>query len=367
MGYRTLRDCINDLERHRQLLRIDVEVDARLEAAEIHRRVCAAGGPALLFTRVRGCRFPMVSNLFGTIDRARFMFRDSLERVRRLVELKLDPTAALRHPLRYAGASRGALTMVPRFVRRAAVTANETTISQLPQQVSWPEDGGAFITLPQVYTEDVRAPGWRRSNLGMYRVQLSGGRYEPDREVGLHYQIHRSIGVHHAAAIEAGKPFRVNIFVGGPPAMMLAAVLPLPEGMSELAFAGALGGRRVRMFRPSLPLPSGEGGERSSPGEGLLHPPETTARHSAGCDACRHTGYRGRLVLADMLPPLTGELAQAILGRRDSAELSRVAAAAGMTTVSQRAAAAVAAGRTDLAEVRRVLGFAEDESGRGEW
>ncbi|HEX2476037.1 MAG TPA: UbiD family decarboxylase [Lacipirellulaceae bacterium] len=270
MGYRTLRDCINDLERHRQLLRIDVEVDARLEAAEIHRRVCAAGGPALLFTRVRGCRFPMVSNLFGTIDRARFMFRDSLERVRRLVELKLDPTAALRHPLRYAGASRGALTMVPRFVRRAAVTANETTISQLPQQVSWPEDGGAFITLPQVYTEDVRAPGWRRSNLGMYRVQLSGGRYEPDREVGLHYQIHRSIGVHHAAAIEAGKPFRVNIFVGGPPAMMLAAVLPLPEGMSELAFAGALGGRRVRMFRPSLPLPSGEGGERSSPGEGAL-------------------------------------------------------------------------------------------------
>jgi 4-hydroxy-3-polyprenylbenzoate decarboxylase len=270
MGYRTLRDCVDDLERHGQLLRIDVEVDARLEVAEIHRRVCAAGGPALLFTRVRGCRFPMVSNLFGTIERARFMFRDSLERVRRLVELKLDPTAALRSPLRYVGATRGALTMVPRFVRRAAVTANETTISQLPQQVSWPEDGGAFITLPQVYTEDVRAPSWRRSNLGMYRVQLSGGRYEPDREVGLHYQIHRSIGVHHAAAIQAGQPFRVNIFVGGPPAMMLAAVLPLPEGMSELAFAGALGGRRVRMLRRSLPLARGEGGERRSPGEGTL-------------------------------------------------------------------------------------------------
>jgi 4-hydroxy-3-polyprenylbenzoate decarboxylase len=265
MGYRTLRDCIDDLERHAQLLRIDVEVDARLEAAEIHRRVCAAGGPALFFTRVRGCRFPMVSNLFGTIERARFMFRDSLERVRRLVELKLDPTAALRSPLRYASATRGALTMVPRFVRRAAVTANETAISQLPQQVSWPEDGGAFVTLPQVYTEDVRAPGWRRSNLGMYRVQLSGGRYETDREVGLHYQIHRSIGVHHAAAIEAGHPFRVNVFVGGPPAMMLAAVLPLPEGMSELALAGALGGRRIRMLRPSLPLPSGEGR-----GEGAL-------------------------------------------------------------------------------------------------
>ena len=94
------------------------------------------------------------------------------------------------------------------------------------------------------------SPGWRRSNLGMYRVQLSGGQYEPDREVGLHYQIHRSIGVHHAAAIRAGKPFRVNIFVGGPPAMMLAAVMPLPEGMSELTFAGALGGRRVRHAPP---------------------------------------------------------------------------------------------------------------------
>jgi 4-hydroxy-3-polyprenylbenzoate decarboxylase len=265
MGYRTLRECVDDLERNRQLVRIDAEIDARLEAAEIHRRVCAAGGPALLFTRVRGCGFPMVSNLFGTMERARFLFRDTLDRVRRLIELKLDPTAALRRPWRYAGTVGSALAMMPRFVGRAEVTANSTSISNLPQQMSWPQDGGAFITLPQVYTEDVRDPGWRRSNLGMYRVQLSGGQYEPDREVGLHYQIHRSIGVHHAVAIQAGKPFRVNIFVGGPPAMMLAAVLPLPEGITELVFAGALGGRRVRLQRPNLPLPLGEGR-----GEGAL-------------------------------------------------------------------------------------------------
>jgi 4-hydroxy-3-polyprenylbenzoate decarboxylase len=208
-----------------------------------------------LFTRVKGCRFPLVSNLFGTMERARFLFRDTLDHVRRLVELKLDPMAALREPLRYAAAGRSALAMVPKLVLRAAVTANETTISLLPQQVSWPADGGAFITLPQVYTEDVRAPGWRRSNLGMYRVQLSGGEYKPDREVGLHYQIHRSIGVHHAAAVAAGKPLRVNVFVGGPPAMMLAAVLPLPEGMTELSFAGALGGRRVRLLRRAGGLP----------------------------------------------------------------------------------------------------------------
>src|SRR5438045_2119619 len=103
MGYRTLRECVDDLELHGHLIRIESEVDERLEAAEIHRRVCAAGGPALLFTRAKGCRFPMVSNLFGTMDRARFMFRDGLERVRRLIELKIDPTAAFRQPLRYAG------------------------------------------------------------------------------------------------------------------------------------------------------------------------------------------------------------------------------------------------------------------------
>jgi 4-hydroxy-3-polyprenylbenzoate decarboxylase len=255
MGYRTLRACVDDLERHRRLVRVTAEVDARLEMAEIQRRVCAAGGPALLFSRVRGCRFLMLGNLFGTIERARFLFRDSLESVEQLVRLKLDPTAAMRHPWRFAGAARSAACMLPMPVSRGEITANRTTISQLPQQVSWPNDGGAFITLPQVYTEDVREPGLRRSNLGMYRVQLSGNRYAQDRQIGLHYQIHRSIGVHHAAALAAGKPFRVNVFVGGPPAMMLAAVMPLPEGMSELGFAGALGRRRVRMLRQSDSLP----------------------------------------------------------------------------------------------------------------
>jgi len=207
MGYRTLLECVVDLERHGHLVRIDAEIDPRLDASEIQRRVFAAGGPALWFTRVKDCRFSMVSNLFGTRERAQFMFRDGLERVRRLVELKIDLAAAFRNPLRYLGAPRGALAMLPAFVRRAAVTANETRISQLPQQISWPDDGGAFITLPQVYTEDVRQPGWLHSNLGMYRVQLSGGQYEPDCEIGMHYQLHRSIGVHHAAAIRAGSRF----------------------------------------------------------------------------------------------------------------------------------------------------------------
>ena len=255
MGYRNLRACVEDLQRTGRLIRIDVPVDPYLEAAAIHRRVCQAGGPAILYTHVTGCRFPLVSNLFGTLDRARFLFRDALESVRRLVELKIDPTAFMRRPMRYLGAPCTAFCMRPKFVRRGAVLANETTIGQLPQVTNWPGDGGPFVTLPVVYTEDAEQPGWRRSNLGMYRVQLAGGKYRKDAEIGLHYQIHRGIGVHHSAAIRRGAPFRANIFVGGPPAMMLSAVMPLPEGLPEIAFAGALGRRRVPLVTRTDQIP----------------------------------------------------------------------------------------------------------------
>ncbi len=258
MGYRNLRAGVEDLERHGQLRRVDVEIDPYLEMAEIHRRVYRAGGPALLFTRVKGCAFPMASNLFGTIERTRFLFRDTLDAVRRIVELKINPGACARGPWRYLGVPRTLLHALPKFVRSGPILARTTTPRQLPQLVCWPRDGGAFVTLPQVYTEDADRPGWRHSNLGMYRVQLSGNRYEPDRECGLHYQIHRGIGVHHAAALRKGVPFHANVIVGGPPALALSAVMPLPEGLPELAFAGMLGGRRVRLVRgpTGLPMPA---------------------------------------------------------------------------------------------------------------
>ena len=248
MVYQSLKACVADLETSGQLVRIEQEVDPCLEAAEIHRRVYRAGGPAIFYARVKGSPFPMVSNLFGTIERARYIFRDTLQRVQRLIELKIDPAHFLRHPLSYASTPRAAWHTLLKSVRSGPVLQGATTIGQLPQLVSWPEDGGAFVTLPQVYTEDVRNPGIRHSNLGMYRIQLSGGSYVQDQEIGMHYQLHRGIGVHHRAAIEAGSPLRVNIFVGGPPAMNLAAVMPLPEGLSELRFAGALNGRRTRMI-----------------------------------------------------------------------------------------------------------------------
>lgn len=255
MGYRSTRECVNDLERHGKLLRVDAELDARLEIPEVHRRVNARGGPALLFTNVKDCRFAAASNLFGTLEQSEFLFRDTLETVRRLVELKIDPTSLLRSPGRYWKAPWHALSMRPRRVRSGPVTRHATRISELPQIVSWPDDGGPFVTLPQVYTESQVRPGLKHSNLGMYRIQLGGNEYAQDQEIGLHYQIHRGIGVHHQEAIRAGAPFRVNIFVGGAPAMSLAAVMPLPEGMSELGFAGALAGHRIPMVTALGTLP----------------------------------------------------------------------------------------------------------------
>jgi 4-hydroxy-3-polyprenylbenzoate decarboxylase len=263
MGYRNLTECVDDLERTGQLIRIDHELDPNLEIAEIQRRVYLANGPALYFSRVKGCRFPMVSNLFGTMERTRFLFRDTLEKVRKLVELKLDPSQLGKRPFRYWNVPFIALTMLPKYVRSGPILEATCQLSDLPQLKCWPNDGGAFVTLPAVYTEDTEHPGWKKSNLGMYRVQISGNDYLPDREVGLHYQIHRGIGVHHSIAVKRGQKLRVQIWIGGPPSLPLSAVMPLPEGLSELMFAGALGGRRLRLVQPKdsqgnrhLPMPA---------------------------------------------------------------------------------------------------------------
>lgn len=257
MGYATLRECVEDLERHGHLVRIDAEIDPHLELAEIQRRAYAAGAPALYFARVKGTAFPVLGNLFGTLPRARFIFRDALASVQRLIELKADPSRPLRQPLRYLGVPWTAWTMLPkRAWGSAAVLAHQTQIRALPQIVCWPADGGAFVTLPEVYTEHPDAPGHMRSNLGMYRIQLSGGRYEPDREIGLHYQLHRGIGVHHTAALRRSERLPVHVYIGGPPSLALAAVMPLPEGLPELLFAGALSRRGMRLAHaPEHPLP----------------------------------------------------------------------------------------------------------------
>jgi 4-hydroxy-3-polyprenylbenzoate decarboxylase len=248
MGYSSLAECVEDLEKHGHLIRIKEEVDPYLEMAAIHLRVYEQKGPALFFEKVKGSPFPAVSNLFGTLERSKFMFRDSLDKVEQLVSLRNDPMKALKNPIKYAGTGLTALTALPLKQSLFKSTFEKTTISRLPQIVNWPMDGGPFITMPQVYTEDVDKPGVMNSNLGMYRIQLAGNDYIQDKEIGLHYQIHRGIGVHQSKANKKGIPLKVSIFVGGPPSHPLAAVMPLPEGLSELTFAGALGNRRFRYF-----------------------------------------------------------------------------------------------------------------------
>jgi 4-hydroxy-3-polyprenylbenzoate decarboxylase len=167
--------------------------------------------------------------------------------VKALVDLKYDPMRAARHPLRFAAVLPTAAAALPRRTLGAApVTHGRVRVGDLPQIVHWPRDGGPFVTLPQVYTEDVERPGVMKSNLGMYRVQLGGNDFVQDEEIGLHYQLHRGIGVHQAKADAAGEPLRVSVFVGGPPAHTVAAVMPLPEGLPELVFAGTLGNRAFR-------------------------------------------------------------------------------------------------------------------------
>ena len=247
MAYDSLEACLVDLERNGHLIRIKEEVDPDLEMAAIHLRVHEAAGPALLFENVKGSRFRAVSNLFGTLERSKFIFRDTLPLVQKMVELKNDPVKAIKSPLQNLSAAMAALKALPlRNPLKKPVLHQEIRISDIPLIKHWPMDGGAFVTLPQVYTEDIEQPGIMKANLGMYRIQLNGNEYVTDKEIGLHYQLHRGIGVHQTKANKKGLPLKVSCFTGGPPAHSVAAVMPLPEGLSEMTFAGVLGGRRFR-------------------------------------------------------------------------------------------------------------------------
>jgi 4-hydroxy-3-polyprenylbenzoate decarboxylase len=263
MAYRSLRDCADDLQRAGDLVVIDSLIDPHLELGMIQRRAYRSQAPALLFTNLKGCRYPALANLYGTKKRARYILRHGFRAVEAIIGLKADPEALLRAPLRLplallhllAGGVHAAPVPISR--KHAPVLATRITKDELPGIVSWPMDGGPFVTLPAVYSQSPGMPWWRgftRSNLGMYRCQLGGNDYAAD-EVGLHYQIHRGIGLHHQEALKAGQPLPVQIAVGGPPSLALSAVMPLPEGLPELLFAGVLGGRGVRLAPSGGPLP----------------------------------------------------------------------------------------------------------------
>lgn len=247
MGYPSLEASLIDLESQGQLLRIREACDPDLIMSAIHLLVHENQGPAILFEQVKGSPYRCSSNIFGTLARSEYLFRDALPAVQQLIALRRDPMQALKKPWSHIGSAWHAFHALPKKQPASQLKKfNRIRLSDLPQIKHWPEDGGAFVTLPQVYTEDPEHKGILKSNLGMYRIQLSGNEYLPEKEIGLHYQLHRGIGVHHSKAKERGEVLRVSCFTGGPPSHSVSAVMPLPEGISEMTFAGLLGQRRFR-------------------------------------------------------------------------------------------------------------------------
>ena len=247
--YKSLEQALLDLEKAGMLKRIHAEVDPHLEMAEIARENFRQGGPALLFEHVKGSKFRAACNIFGSDERFNFLFRDGFEQTKTAIQFKSNPAEFFRHPspAKFWKASQAGISSMP--MRSGSINDfEECSLSDLPQLVSWPMDGGAFITLPQVATRPSENANILQTNVGMYRIQISGNDYIPNEECGLHYQIKRDIAHHHQKALEEGRPLKVSIFIGGPPSHTFAAVMPMPENLSELLFAGMLCNRRFRYF-----------------------------------------------------------------------------------------------------------------------
>ncbi len=252
---RNLRQFLDILRREHDLVAIEAEVDPLLEAAEVHRRVIAQGGPALLFRNIKGSTFPVVTNLFGTAKRIELAFGSRpLELVRQVVEFAetlLPPR--LSKFWQYRHLALEALKLGTRTVNQAPVLEVQqrpVNLNDLPILTTWQEDGGPFITLPLVYTEH---PTDKRHNLGIYRMQ----RYDAST-AGMHWQIQKGGGFHYSVAEQLNEPLPVSVFLGGPPALILAALAPLPENVGELMIASLLAGMKIPMVRDSSsphPLP----------------------------------------------------------------------------------------------------------------
>ena len=245
----SLRTFLDLLTRENQLQEIKTEVDPNLELAEIHRRVIDEGGPALLFSRVKGSPYPVVTNLFGTVQRIDMAFGPKPESlVRDLVNIAesiLPPKPA--ELWQHRGVGLDLLRLGTKNTTRSPVTQvvdRPARLDQLPVLTTWQEDGGPFITLPLVYTEN---PVTKKHNLGVYRMQVFDA-----SSTGLHWQIQKGGGFHYREAERLNQNLPVTVFLGGPPALILAAIAPLPEDVPELVLASLLAGQKLKMSRSPL-------------------------------------------------------------------------------------------------------------------
>jgi UbiD family decarboxylase len=252
MSFPDLRSFLATLRRRNDVVEIDAPVDAAQEAAEIHRRVIAAGGPALVFRNITGADYPLVTNLFGTAGRAQLAFGERplrlIERLVHLAETIMPPT-----PAKLWGARDVGLELLKVGLKRGSggpiteVVTSDVRLDRLPAMTTWPEDGGPFVTLPLVYTQHPDKPG---HNLGMYRLQVHDA-----KTTGMHWQIGKGGGFHYQIAESRGQALPVTVFLGGPPALILSAIAPLPENVPELMLASLIAGSRLKLVEGAWPHP----------------------------------------------------------------------------------------------------------------
>lgn len=247
--HKDLRSFLDLLRKENELKVIDTPVDPKLEIAEIHRRVIEEEGPALLFQRVKGSSFPVVTNLFGTPRRVDLAFGTRPEQLmKETVELFhkiLPPTPKTlwkERRLFQELLKVGMKKVAPQDAPVMAVSPSSVDLTKLPALTSWIDDGGPFITLPLVYTEH---PITGQHNLGMYRMQIM-----ESQVTGMHWQIHKGGGFHHFAAEQANMSLPVRVFLGGPPALIASAIAPVPEFLPELLLTSLILGEKLRVVKP---------------------------------------------------------------------------------------------------------------------
>jgi 4-hydroxy-3-polyprenylbenzoate decarboxylase len=291
LKYRDLRDFIAQLEARSQLWRVRVEVDPRLEITEICDRTLRAGGPALLFERVKGSSIPVLGNLFGTPERVALgMGEDSVQALREVGRLlaflkEPEPPRGMKDAWEKLPVFRKVLDMAPREVRKApcqeiVIEGPDVDLGRLPVQTCWPEDAGPLITWGLVVT---RGPEKPRQNLGIYRMQVIGR-----NRVIMRWLAHRggAQDFRDWQRVHPGEPFPVAVALGADPATILGAVTPVPDTLSEYAFAGLLRGAKTEVTRclgSDLQVPA----SAEIVLEGRIQPDDTALEGPFG----DHTGY----------------------------------------------------------------------------
>jgi len=294
MAYSDLRAFIAELEKRKLLKRITVEVDARLEITEITLRVVKSGGPALYFANVKGYSMPVVTNLFGTMERMKLALGvEDLEQIG-------DELISILQPSEIPTTFLDKLKTIPRLARlssflpktvkngpcKEVVHLDNPSLGELPVLKCWPGDGGPFITLPLVFTRD---PGTGRRNVGMYRMQV----YD-ETTTGMHWHIHKDGAAHFDRLRGSTEKMPVAVALGADPALIFAATAPLPPGIDEVLFAGFLRKEQVELVKcetVDLEVPA----RAEVILEGYVDPNETRLEGPFG----DHTGYYS---LADQYP-----------------------------------------------------------------